>query len=73
MNPLTDPSMAVIEAIAAAEGRDRNELDEPLFSSIDADALNAILGEESVQVIFSYHRYEVSVDGRGNIDLTKLD
>lgn len=72
MDTRTEPSMAVVEAVAAAEDVAPDDLTEPLFSSVDADALDALLDAGTVQVTFPYHGCAVTVDGNGTVDLTSL-
>lgn len=68
------PSERVVDAVAAAEDVDPIELD-PLYASIDPDALDAVVGSEdafsqsSTVVSFDYGGYRVTVTGDGDIDL----
>lgn len=67
------PSEAVVDAIAAATGRDPLQI-EPLHNHVETDALNALLtpktaSDDSVQVTFSYEDLGVLVDSRGTIEV----
>lgn len=68
----TRPGVAIVEAVAAATGRDPLELP-PLEASIDSDALNAFVlsgtskSANGVRVTFDYADTEVSMDGGGRI------
>ena len=63
-------SMAVIEAVAEAEGVDPVDLREPLFDVIDPDALEILFRDGTGYVVFEYHGYEVAVDSDRNVDVT---
>lgn len=65
------PSEAVVDAIAAATGREPLQI-EPLQNHVDTDALNALVTPQSddgdtVQVSFSYEELGVLVDSSGTI------
>lgn len=73
------PSTAVIEAVAAATDREPAALP-PLHGYVDADALDALLGDErrrkepsetdaSVRVSFVYDGVEVAASGDGHIEV----
>lgn len=67
----TRASVAVVEAVAAATGRDPSELPS-LQSAVDGDALNALFGSTDrtgteVLVSFDYADTRVSVDSERGI------
>lgn len=68
------PASAVVHAVAAAEGRDPDEL-EPLAGSIDPDVLNTLFDPPSLgstrdrRLVFRHAGYEVTVTGEGLIEL----
>jgi hypothetical protein len=69
------PSQSVVERVAAREGVDHTELT-PLFDAIDPDALDKILDTSphtgsALQVSFTYHGYDVTVTGDGEVRLGK--
>ena len=67
-----EPSTAVVETVAAAEGWEPAEVPEPLYESIDPDALEALV--ESVdegRITFSYLGYDITVDADGHVSLAK--
>lgn len=69
------PSRTVIEAVAESERIDPADLP-PLSHVIDPEALNALFADrESTRgrVRFRYHGYEVTVDGRGQVTLTRSE
>lgn len=66
------PSTAVVEAVATAEGRDPGDVPEPLYESVDTDALEAMIASmDEGQVTFTYHGYEVAVDADGDVTLSQ--
>ena len=73
-----EPSTAVIEAIAATTGTDEIDLD-PLYETVDPDALDAVVAGRSNQmtdpvvVTFNYNGYRVVVNDGGRIELDPLD
>lgn len=68
------PSTVVIEALAAATGRDPTTMP-PLYDYVDPDALDALLGsrtsdsEQSVAVSFPYDGATVRVDSSGRVEV----
>lgn len=66
----TDPTIAVAEALAEAEGVAVTELP-PLFDTLDADALNALLmsAPRDARVSFAHLGHEVVVSGRGEVEV----
>lgn len=66
----TNPSNVVLEVVAAVEGCDPTELDVPLYECIDPDALDALVASPlSRRVRFTYHGYELVVDGDGTVTI----
>lgn len=69
-----DPSTAVIEAVAAANGRDPLKMP-PLYDALDVEALDALLTSDrpetpgSVGVSFTYDGTYVWVSGDGTIEI----
>jgi len=64
------PSAAVVEAVAAAEGWEPAEVPEPLYESIDPDALEALVASvDDGRISFDYMGYEVTVDADGAVTL----
>lgn len=67
---LTDdtPAMAVLEAVAERDGIDPSELDTPLYSAIDPDALDCLLDAGAdVTVTFEYENHTVTASGDGRV------
>jgi len=64
------PTVAVVEAVAAATGRPTAELP-PLQETLDADALNALLNGQpsAVTVSFRYAGTVVSVSGSDRVEV----
>lgn len=73
----TPLSMEVIDAIAKHEGIEPVDLDTPIYDVIDLDALDALTRDNpettSIEVSFTYERYEVTVDNDRDIDVTPID
>lgn len=64
------PSTAVLETVAAVEGCEPTDLETPLYECVDPEALDALVASPlRGEVRFSYHGYELTVDGRGNVDV----
>lgn len=61
----TEPSVRVVEAVAAATGADPLEM-APLYDAVDPDALNAILESDAgSRVAFEYAGCDVVVSAEG--------
>lgn len=61
-------SIAVVEAVAAASGRDPLSLDPPLSRVVDTDALDRIVRSDSpTRITFRYAGHRVEVEGDGTI------
>lgn len=63
------PSTAVVETVASVAGRDPDEI-EPLYESIDPEAMNALLArttETSVLVTLTLDAYEIVVRSKGDV------
>ena len=64
---------AVVETVAAAEGVDPVDLDVPLYSAIDPDALERLFQLETAEggidgrVTFTYVGYDVTVLTTGDV------
>lgn len=66
--------MAIVERIAARENVDPLELP-PLHDAVDTDALTALFAtpeRRADTVTFSYHGYEVTVEGPEKIQVEEL-
>lgn len=72
--PRQSPSERVVNAVAAYSNTDPMVLP-PLYESIDADALNALLRSNGANctVIFEYGGYEVTVNSDRKVRLTRID
>jgi len=71
----TDPTLAVVEAIAVAANREPTD-HRPLYDAVDTDALNDIFdGDQSpsVEVSFTYEGFDVSVAGTGTVTVRPAD
>lgn len=62
-------SLAVVEALAEAEGVQPAEIDQPLYDAVDPDAMDRLFegGIESGRVVFTASGYEVTVTGHGDV------
>lgn len=74
--PDTDPSMAVIEAVAGVRGEDPVDLPETLSSAVDPDALDRLFSDTSDgirtgRVSFTYCGCDVTVHADGRVEVTE--
>ena len=70
---MANPSMAVVDSVAQAEGVSAVDLRKPLYESVDPQALDNFFrdGRHSARVTFDYHGYRVTVEGTGEVTLEK--
>lgn len=67
---MTGPlSLAVVDAVAKAEGVEPTDLPTPLATAIDPDALNAVFRDGTGRLSFDYHGYRVTVDQEGAVEV----
>lgn len=66
-------SEAVIQGVATQEGVAPEELEPPLYDSIDPDALDQLFHETMGQVSFEYIDYTITVDSVGNVEVSATD
>lgn len=75
----TPVCLAVVEAIADAEGIDATELSPPLYEAIDTDALNKLFAATrlnegmSGQISFCYRGYDVTVYDDGQVAVEAVE
>lgn len=68
------PSTAVIEALAAEEGCDPDQLTVPLYECVDPEALDAFVTSSGAdRVTFTYPGYVVTVTEDGDVSLDPAD
>lgn len=71
------PSAAVVDAVTAETDAAVEELP-PLYDAVDADALDALLGDDrasasrGIRVEFDYAGYHVAIGSVGDVELTPL-
>ncbi|AEH35730.1 HalOD1 output domain-containing protein [Halopiger xanaduensis] len=80
MEPGEQPSVRVVEAIAAAEGVDPAALEPPLYDVLDPDALDTLtdslcrgadqFDDAAARVEFTYRTYRVEVEIGDEVDVT---
>lgn len=64
------PSIAVVNAVAAAEGCAPANVPEPLYDAVDPDALDAVVESlDEGRLTFTYQGYEVTVGADGSVNL----
>ena len=69
-------STKVSAEIAAREGVDPLQLDEPLYDAVDVGALERLVetadrgADAAFEVTFSYYGYDVAVDGAGEVTVS---
>lgn len=68
-------SVAIVEAVAAAEGVDPVELTPPLYEVVDTDALDRLFAPNSQRALadgrsnFSYKGYTITVEAGGTVTI----
>ena len=65
-------SSTVLTAIADREEVDPVDLSEPLFSSVDIEAIDRLFNQGEGSVTFEYLNYEVVVHSDGNVDVREV-
>ena len=65
-------SVAVVEAVADREGVGAEDLPEPLYKSLNPEALDALFRDSRGQVTFEYLGYLVTARSTGEVDLEQL-
>lgn len=72
----TAPSLAAATALAVVEGLDPTEI-EPLYPTVDSDALDGMLGRDAVDrpvhVTWTHDGYTVTVGSQGAVTITAAD
>lgn len=69
-----NPAMAVLEAIADHAGREPTDLETPLYTALDPDALDRLLDSAAtVAVTFRYDNYVVTIDNDGSVTVDSDD
>ena len=75
MGSYETPTTTVVNAVAETKGIDATEL-EPLYESIDTDALNELLDspKSQIDVTFKYGEYlvEVTTDGEVTVEVDEF-
>lgn len=68
------PPIAVVESLAEETDKSAEQLD-PLYNSLDPDALKMLLSDEKagedVRVTFTFASYGISLDGAGTVAITE--
>lgn len=62
-------SEKVVTVVAQHEAVSPTELPEPLYETIDPDALDTLFQTEHGRVTFPYLDYEITVEGTGHINV----
>jgi len=62
-------SEAVLAAVADRLGVDERDLDDPLYETVDPEALDALFRGTVGHVTFEYMRFVVTVDADGDVRL----
>lgn len=69
----------IVDVVATREGVDPLELEVPLNTAVDAEALDALVTgaggrdeRNSVRVTFTYLGYEITVDGPNRVGIAEL-
>jgi hypothetical protein len=74
----TQPSIAVVEALAEAKGIEPVEMGETLYEAVDPDALDRLFDdcaddEVTGRVVFELGAHEVTVQSNGDILVRQVD
>lgn len=73
---ITSTSYQVVNAVAEKSGKSASEL-EPLYYSINPDALNSIFSGPDSQTIdqlqFAYSGYQITVNGDGSVNVATTE
>lgn len=63
-------SSLVVDAVATAAGTEPRALEPPLYSAVDLDALDKLVGRDpSIRVAFEYDGRSVVVRGGGTVEV----
>lgn len=68
----TPPSAALVRAIADARDVEPTNLP-PLYDAVDADAMDALVGERHVTMTVEYHGFLATIHGDGRLELVDCD
>lgn len=66
-------SEAVVDAVAAEENVEPEELAQPLYPAVDPDALNSLFRTDDGEVAIRYLDYEIVAHAGGTIEVTSAD
>ncbi|GAA0672710.1 HalOD1 output domain-containing protein [Natronoarchaeum mannanilyticum] len=68
----TPPSAALVRAIADARDVEPTDLP-PLYDAVDADAMDALVGERDVTMTVEYHGFLATIHGDGRLELVDCE
>jgi hypothetical protein len=71
--PTTRPSLAVLEAVVAADGIDEDDLRTPLYEVIDLDALDDLFRSSTGTVTFEYQGCVLTVRHDGAVQISPAE
>lgn len=71
--PKRSVSEAVVDAVAAEENVEPENLDPPLYPAVDTDALNSVFRTDDGEVIIRYLDYEVVAHAGGAVEISSLE
>ncbi|MFC6768627.1 HalOD1 output domain-containing protein [Natrinema soli] len=74
MQPNQSLSLKIVDKVAEREGVQPEELNPPIHSAINTDALDSLYDARDSErnpstIEFAYNGYTVTVDSRGDVDL----
>ncbi len=73
-NRTESATLTVLEAVADSLGVDVADLDQPLYTAIDPEALDRLLEHgEDVAITFEYEGQTVAVSGDGDVSVAAVD
>lgn len=68
----TPPSTALVRSVADARDVDPIDLP-PLYDAVDADAMDALVGDRNVTMTVEYHGFLATVRGDGRLELVECE
>jgi len=68
----TPPSTALVHAVSEVRDVDATDLP-PLYDAVDADAMDALVGDRNVTMTVEYHGFLATIRGDGRLELVDCE